>query len=53
MESIKAMGMKGSFLWSVFLLFKGLHRMFSFLLLVLGDKQEEEKTSVGRNGNVW
>ena len=52
MESIKATGMKESFLWCVFLLFKGLHRMFSFLLFLLRDRQEEEKTCVGRSGGV-
>ena len=53
MESMKATGMKGSFLWCVFLLFKGLRRMFSFLLFLLGDRQGEEETSVDGSGNVW
>ena len=55
MESMEATGneRKFFFLWCVFLLFKGLRRMFSFLLFLLGDRQGEEETSVDGSGNVW
>ena len=43
MESLKATGMKGSFLWCVFLLFKGLRRMFSFLLFLWGMDKEKRR----------
>ena len=43
MESIKATGMKGSFFVVCFLLFKGLRRMFSFLLFLWGIDKEERR----------
>ena len=42
MESMKATGMKGSFC-GVFLLFKGLRRMFSFLLFPWGIDKEKRR----------
>ena len=53
MESMEAMGMKGSFLWSVFSFCLRIMQNVFFPFVSLRDRRSEEETCVDGSGNVW